>query len=174
MTETFETYRNRVLSYLGDKEPIGVLQATPSQLDHRLRDVAPEELIRRPAPEKWSIAEIVAHLADAELAMGWRLRNMQANPGVALTWWDQAVWAERLGYAQQEVRLSSTVFRALRESNLRLLESVPRARWVECYGVHEVRGRQTVEEFILLEAAHDLNHLQQIDRILSGPMARQP
>src|SRR5207247_10899396 len=59
-------------------------QATPSQLDRRLRDVAPEELIRRPAPEKWSIAEIVAHLADAELAMGWRLRNMLANPGVAL------------------------------------------------------------------------------------------
>jgi DinB superfamily len=48
-----------------------------------LRDVAPEELIRRPAPEKWSIAEIVAHLADAELAMGWRLRNMLATPGVA-------------------------------------------------------------------------------------------
>jgi DinB superfamily len=168
MAETFEAYRNRVLSYLGDEEPIGVQQATPSQLERRLRDVAPEELIRRPAPEKWSIAEIVAHLADAELAMGWRLRNMLANPGVALTWWDEAVWAERLGYAQQEASLSAGVFRALRESNLRLLESVPRARWVECYGVHEVRGRQTVEEFVRLEAAHDLNHLRQIDRILRG------
>ena len=102
MAETFEAYRTRVLSYLGDEEPIGVQQATPSQLDRRLRDVAPDELIRRPAPEKWSIAEIVAHLADAELAMGWRLRNMLANPGVALTWWDEAAWAERLGYAQQD------------------------------------------------------------------------
>ena len=168
MAETFEAYRNRVLSYLGDEEPIGVQQTTPSQLERRLRDLAPEELIRRPAPEKWSIAEIVAHLADAELAMGWRLRNMLASPGVALTWWDQAVWAERLGYAQQEASLSAGVFRALRESNLRLLESVPRARWAECYGVHEVRGRQTVEEFVRLEAAHDLNHLRQIDRILGG------
>jgi hypothetical protein len=114
MAETFEAYRTRVLSYLGDEEPIGVQQATPSQLDRRLRDVVPEELIRRPAPEKWSIAEIVAHLADAELAMGWRLRNMLANPGVALTWWDQAVWAERLGYAQQDASLSAGVFRALR------------------------------------------------------------
>jgi hypothetical protein len=168
MAETFEAYRTRVLSYLGDEEPIGVQQATPSQLDRRLRDVAPEELIRRPAPEKWSIAEIVAHLADAELAMGWRLRNMLANPGVALTWWDEAAWAERLGYAQQDASLSAGVFRALRDSNLRLLESVPRPRWVECYGVHEVRGRQTVKEFVRLEAAHDLNHLRQIDRILGG------
>jgi len=79
-------------------------------------------------------------------------------------------WAERLGYAQQDASLSAGVFRALRESNLRLLESVPRARWVECYGVHEVRGRQTVEEFVRLEAAHDLNHLRQIDRILGGCM----
>src|SRR5262244_2321684 len=129
MAETFEAYRTRVLGYLGDEDPISVQQSTPSQLDRRLRDVAPEELIRRPAPEKWSIAEIAAHLADAELAMGWRLRNMLANPGVALTWWDQAVWAERLGYAQQDARLSAGVFRVLRESNLRLLESVPRARW---------------------------------------------
>src|SRR5271154_3093080 len=67
---------------------------------------------------------------------GWRLRNMLANPGVALTWWDEAAWAERLGYAQQDASLSAGVFRALRESNLRLLESVPRARWVECYGIH--------------------------------------
>jgi hypothetical protein len=168
MAETFEAYRTRVLSYLGDEEPIGVQRATPSQLDRRLRDVAPGELIRRPAPEKWSIAEIVAHLADAELAMGWRLRNMLANPGVALTWWDQAAWAERLGYAQQDASLSAGLFRALRESNLRLLASVPRERWVECYGVHEVRGRQTVEEFVRLEAGHDLNHLRQIDRILGG------
>src|ERR1700690_410573 len=97
MAEAFEAYRNRVLSYLGDEEPIGVQQATPSQLERRLRDVAPEELTRRPAPEKWPIAEIVAHLADAEAAMGWRLRNMLANPGVALTWWGEAAWGRRHG-----------------------------------------------------------------------------
>jgi hypothetical protein len=72
------------MSYLGDEEPISVQQATPSQLDRRLREVAPGELIRRPAPEKWSIAEIVAHLADGELAMGWRLRNMLAKSGRGL------------------------------------------------------------------------------------------
>src|SRR5258707_10740254 len=146
MAETFEAYRPRFLSNLGDEEPIGVQQATPSQLDRRLRDVVPEELIRRPAPEKWSIAEIVAHLADAELAMGWRLRNMLANPGVALTWWDQAVWAERLGYAQQDASLTAGGFPALRESNLRRLGSVPLARWGEGYGVHEGPGRPTGEE----------------------------
>jgi hypothetical protein len=168
MAETFEAYRSRILDYLGDQDPIGVQQATPSELERRLRDVAAEELIRRPVPDKWSITEIVAHLADAELAMGWRLRNMLANPGVLLSWWDEAVWAERLGYVHHDVRDSTAVFRTLRESNLRLLASVPRTQWVECYGVHQVRGRQTVEEFVRMEAAHDLNHLRQIDRILGA------
>jgi hypothetical protein len=52
MAETFEAYRTRVLSYLGDEEPIGVQQATPSQLDRRLRDVAPEEFLRTAATSK--------------------------------------------------------------------------------------------------------------------------
>jgi DinB superfamily len=155
-------YRTRVLSYLGDEEPIGVQQPTPSQLDRRLRDVAPEELIRRPALETWSIAEIVAHLADAELAMGWRLRNMLANPGVALTWWDEAAWAERLGYAQQAASLFGRgLSGAAREQPATV--GVGPARTVGgVLWVHEVRGRQTIEEFVGLEAGHDLNHLRQI------------
>ncbi len=117
MAETFEAYRTRVLSYLGDKEPISVQQATPSQLDRRLRDVAPEELIRRPAPEKWSICRDRSALGGRGAGDGVAIANTLANPGVALTWWDEAAWAERLGYAQQDASLSARVFRALRESN---------------------------------------------------------
>ena len=65
MAETFEAYRTRVLSYLGDEEPIGVQQATPSQLDRRLRDVALEELIRRPAPSQ--IASVLGRDGSGEM-----------------------------------------------------------------------------------------------------------
>jgi hypothetical protein len=167
MAETFAEYRARVLGYLGARDPIRVQRATPTALERRLRGLAPAVAMRRPSPGKWSIAEIVAHLADAELAMAWRLRNMFATPGVALTWWDQDQWAARLGYAARPVGESATLFRALRTANLRLLAGVPRAWWDTCAGVHQTRGRQTVAEFVTLEAAHDLNHLRQIDRILA-------
>jgi len=167
MTETFAEYRARVLGYLGTRDPVRVQRATPAALERRLRALAPVVATRRPAPGKWSIAEIVAHLADAELAMGWRLRNMLATPGVALAWWDQDQWAARLGYAGRPVGESAALFRALRTANLRLLAGVPRPWWDACAGVHQVRGRQTVAEFVTLEAAHDLNHLRQIDRILA-------
>lgn len=167
MTETFAEYRVRVLGYLGTRDPIRVQRATPGALERRIRELPRAVATRRPAPGKWSIAEIVAHLADAELAMGWRLRSMLATPGVALAWWDQDQWASRLGYAARPVGESAAFFRALRMANLHLLVGVPRRWWDACTGVHEVRGRQTVAEFVALEAAHDLNHLRQIDGILA-------
>lgn len=171
MTESFAEYQRRVLGYLGSRDPIRVQRATPAALERRLRGVPRAVLTRRPAPERWSIAEIVGHMADAELAMGWRLRGMLATPGLALAWWDQDRWAERLGYRARPVAAMAALFRALRESNLLLLASVPRSWWDECHGVHELRGRQTVAEFVALEAAHDVNHLRQIDRILAAARA---
>ena len=98
---------------------------------------------RRPAPGKWSVVEIVAHLADAELAMGWRFRNMLATPGVSLQWWDEQLWSEVCGYSRVPVAKSLGVFRTLRDANLALLRSVPRQRWQSSYGVHDKRGRRT-------------------------------
>jgi hypothetical protein len=167
MAESFAEYRERVLGYLGTRDPIRVQRTTPAAVERRLRGSSRALLPRRPAPGKWSIGEIVAHMADAELAMGWRLRGMLATPGIALAWWDQDRWADRLRYDASTPREHAMLFRALRAGNLRLLAAVPRRWWNECYGVHEVRGRQTVAEFVALEAAHDLNHLRQIDQILA-------
>jgi hypothetical protein len=171
MPESFAEYQARILSYLGSRDPIRVQRLTPAALERRVIGVPRARLIRRPAPAKWSITEIVAHMADAELAMGWRLRGMLATPGVGLAWWDQDRWADRLAYAAGSARSATELFRALRLSNLRLLAAVPRSWWDKCYGVHEVRGRQTVAQFVALEAAHDLNHLRQIDRILAASTA---
>jgi hypothetical protein len=174
MSESFEEYRTRVLGYLRDRDPIRLLQATPVRLERLIRGLPRRKLDRRPVPGKWSVIEILAHLADAELAIGWRFRNMLATPGARLQWWDERLWSERCKYAQSDPRLSVTTFRVLRESNLALLRSVPRQVWQSSYGVHDRRGRQTVAELVTMEAAHDLNHLMQIERMLKRePSARK-
>ncbi len=35
-----------------------------------------EQLMSRPRPDKWSVAEILAHLAEDEIATAWRYRQM--------------------------------------------------------------------------------------------------
>jgi DinB superfamily len=166
MTESFAEYRRRVLGYLGPRDPMRVLAATPRQLAGLIEGHRRPALARRPAPGTWSTVEIVAHLADAELAFGWRIRSMVASPGVSLAWWDQHIWSEKCVYARIPVRQSLATFSALRSSNLALLRRVPRALHTAAYGVHDTRGRQSVREFVVLEAAHDLNHLSQIRGLL--------
>ncbi len=168
MAETYQEYRKRVLAYLGDRDAMRVLRSTPVRLK-RLVDKAPRGVLnKRPAPGKWSIVEILAHLADAELAMGWRFRNMLATPGVKLAWWDEHLWSEKCKYSTTQPRSSLAVFQTLRKSNLALLQSVPQAAWRSAYGVHDKRGRQTVEDFIVMEAAHDLNHLLRIKQLIAA------
>ena len=168
MTESFPEYRARVLAYLGSRDPLGVLRVTPSQLSRLLTGASRAVLARRPAVGKWSVCEIVAHMADAELAMSWRIRNAIASPGVALAWWDESVWADRLGYQNVPWRASLGLFKALRLANLALLRSIPPASWDSYYGTHAKRGRQTVREFVTLEAAHDLNHLRQLKALVQS------
>jgi DinB superfamily len=168
MTESFPEYRTRVLGYLGSRDPIGVLRVTPSHLARLLTGAPRAVLTRRPAVGKWSVLEIVAHLADAELAMSWRIRNAIASPGVALAWWDESLWAERLGYQSIPWRASLGRFKGLRLANLALLRSLPPAAWDSCYGTHAKRGRQSVRDFVTLEAAHDLNHLRQVTALIQS------
>ncbi len=124
-------------------------------------------LARRPAAEKWSVAEIIAHLADDEIATAWRYRQMIENPGVQLAGFDQDVWADIGNYRNSDARKSLALFRALREGNLRLLESLTDEQW-EAHGIHAERGKITVRDLARHMAGHDANHIKQIEERLKG------
>ena len=167
MSETFQEYRDRVLGYLGDQDPIMVQEQTPRQLRTLVSELSSDVLLFRPKDDEWCIVEIVLHMADAELAMAWRLRNMLATPGVQLSWFDENQWSRALDYSRKDIRQALDLFTNLRRSNLELLRFIPRDKWDLYYGVHSLRGRQTISEFVRLEAAHDLSHLRQIEQVLA-------
>lgn|SRR5262245_10111305 len=166
MAESFDEYRGRVLGYLGSREPMRVLAATPRRLARLVAGRRRQELARRPAPGKWSVQEIVAHLADAELAFGWRIRNVTVTPGVELQWWDEHLWSEMLHYARIPTQASLAAFSAGRAANVDMLQRVPSTALARAYGVHAKRGRQALHDFVIMEAAHDLNHIRQIEALL--------
>jgi hypothetical protein len=167
MQETVQNYTQRLLSYGEGKDPLRLQQAAPKKLALLLKGKTGRQLMRRPAPDKWSVAEIVAHLADAELAISWRIRQILSNNAVPIQAYDQDVWAKTFDYARRDPRQSLANFRTLREANVALLKSVPRKLW-DNYGVHEERGNESVSHVVRMVAGHDLNHLQQIQRILKG------
>ncbi|HEY2115594.1 MAG TPA: DinB family protein [Candidatus Angelobacter sp.] len=167
MQETVQEYTQRLLSYGEGKDPLRLQQAAPAKLALLLKGKTGKQLMRRPAPDKWSVAEIVAHLADAELAIAWRIRQILSTNAVPIQAYDQDLWAKTFDYAHRDPRQSLAGFRSLREANVALLKSVPRKLWGN-YGVHEERGNESISHVVRMVAGHDLNHLQQVQRILKG------
>ena len=167
MQESSQQYTQRLVSYTEDKEPMLLQRAAPKKLAALIKGKQKKRLMRRPAPGKWSIAEIMAHLADSEIVIGWRLRQILSTNGVPIQAYDQDRWASTFDYAHRDPRQSLESFRVVRESNLALLKAVPRPTW-ENYGVHQERGNESVGHFVRMVAGHDLNHLRQVEAILNG------
>ena len=165
MNETPQQYTQRILGYLEGKEPLAVQAATAKKLERLIEGVSASKLRERPAADKWPVSEIVAHLADAEIVTGFRMRLILGAPGAPIAAYDQDSWVTSGHYEKRDPRKSVEQFRVLREANLALLESLTPEQWKN-YGMHSERGQETIELIVRMAAGHDINHVQQIERIL--------
>lgn len=165
MQETPQQYIQRILKNSEGQDPLRLQQTAPRKLASLLRGKTKKQLTRRPAPGKWSVGEIIAHLADAEIAISWRLRQILSSNGVSLQAYDQDAWANTFDYARRDPRQSLERYRVLREANLALLKTIPDALW-DNYGMHQERGKESVAHMVRLTAGHDLNHLRQVENII--------
>jgi hypothetical protein len=166
MSETPQQYTQRILGYVEGKQPLAVQAATAKKLDRLIKGVSTAKLRKRPAPEKWSVSEIVAHLADGEIVGAFRMRLILGSPGAHIVAYDQDQWVTSGHYDKRDPRESVEQFRVLREANLALLKSLKPEQWKD-YGVHSERGQESIEHIVRMFAGHDINHLQQIEKILA-------
>jgi hypothetical protein len=167
MAETPQQYVQRILSNVDDCDPWEVLTSTPSRLRRLVAGKRDHDLERRPSPGRWSAKQILAHLADAEVVLGWRLRSILATSGVTLQPFDQNRWAEVFTYEQVPVDESLDLFEACRRSNVRLFRMADPSM-MENFGMHQERGRESVAHLVRLMAGHDVNHLRQLEGLLGG------
>jgi hypothetical protein len=165
MKETPQQYTQRVLGYMDGKKPLVVQAATAKRLETLIKGVPAAKLRKRPASEKWSVSEILAHLADAEVVGGFRMRMILGAPGTPITAFDQDAWVTSGHYEKRDPRKSAEHFRVLREANIALLKSLTPEQWKH-YGIHSERGQESIEHIVRMFAGHDLNHLRQIEAIL--------
>ncbi len=164
MKETAEQYVKRILGHIDGQDPLKIQKSTPRKLEKTIKHLSNKQMRKKPAPGKWSIAEILAHLADAEVVASWRVRLILGSNGTPIQGFDQDVWATQFRYEDQDPRQSLKTFRVLREGNLSLLKRVPRKLW-QNHGMHSERGKETISHIVQLYAGHDLNHLQQVKSI---------
>lgn len=162
--EQAEAYIEALLGLLGDRDPLEVLEATPDRLRGAINGVTGGELGVPEAEGKWSIRDVLRHLADSEIVWGYRLRMVLGQDRPTLTGFDQDAWAGRLRYGEADPAESLEELETLRRGHLRLLRSAP-AEDLDRVGIHAERGEESVRHMMRLYAGHDLLHLRQVERI---------
>jgi hypothetical protein len=166
MAETPEQYKARFAAYVAGRDPVAMQREAPRTLANLVESVAEGKLRCRPAPGKWSVTEILAHLAEDELTSTWRYRQMLEHDGPQLPGFDQNLWAQLGDYGSWKPQDALTMFRLLREANLRMFAQLTPEQW-QCHGVHSERGKLTVRDLCRHMAAHDINHIDQVQKILA-------
>lgn len=145
-----------------------VLAATPGLLHQAACALTPEQLEAPIAAGKWNVRQIAAHMADCELAFGFRLRQVLAvdasGPPATLQPFDQTAWATH--YANYDLPAALELFKALRGWNLKLVGGLDPADF-EREGFHPERGLMTFQTILETMAGHDLNHLKQVQNVAS-------
>jgi tRNA-binding protein len=179
MRETFEQYTARMLALAEGAEPLAVLASTPAQIGQRLAGIAAADLQWSPGPGRWSIAEIVSHLADSEIVLAYRVRMILSAPGTPIQAFDQEAWVRSQHAESGDAFESLAIFAAMRQANLSVLRRLTddeRQR----FGMHAERGRESIAHLTRMYSGHDRNHLSQIERILADceqgprPLAASP
>lgn len=175
-SETVDEYKRRILGYQAGADPLILQARAPGVLAALVEGLSAEHLGQRPAPGKWCIREIVAHLADDELVGAYRIRLILSAPGTAIQSFDQDVWARTGRYSTRDIFDSLALYRTLRFANLQLLQSLTAREW-DMSGIHDERGVESVRDIAMYFAGHDINHFRQIELIrrqLGRPVSPSP
>jgi DinB superfamily len=153
---------NPYARHIGDGAPLDIMSATSRRLRELIETIGPERMDSPPGPGKWSARDIVAHLADSEIAIGFRLRQTLAEDHHVIQPFDQDRWAT--SYPASDARLAIEAFTALRAWNLALIRSVKPEDFSKPV-THPERGTMTFQTVVETVAGHDRNHLKQLEAI---------
>jgi hypothetical protein len=157
-------YTQLLLDALGDRDPIDVLSEQGGALERATIGLSTPQLVQAERPGKWSVNDVVQHLADSEIVTGYRIRMILASDNPEIQAYDQDAWAQRLGYSERTLPGALAQIRVVRARTLELLRGLTAEEW-ERAGVHSERGRESVRHTVNLQAGHDIVHLRQIARI---------
>lgn len=151
---------------LEGRDPIQILRETPGRLSDLLKQLSSEQIEYKPAPEKWSVREILCHLADCELVWAWRLRSTYASDNPALQTFEQDDWGrayDGVGYTTSTARATWT---AIRQWNLALLDSLSEAdRQRPAH--HPELGDISLWTIAEIAAGHDLHHVNSLEKVVA-------
>lgn len=138
-----------------------------TELEELLSGLTEEQCKYKPADNKWSVNEILAHLADAEVQAYIRYRAVLADDIPFLMYFNQDSWSKELMHAEMPVYESLLLLRSMRQNNYHLISSLS-GEQLNREGLHSTRGKVTVKGLIESYISHLEKHMEQIKRNITN------
>jgi len=132
-----------------------------AELVEALRQFPREMWTIKPSPDRWSIHEIVIHIADSEANSYVRCRRFVAEPGERVMAYDEMRWAGALRYHDQSTEEAVELFKWLRLRSYRLIKSLPEAVWSNTV-FHPENGVMTMDDWLDVYERHVREHVEQM------------
>jgi hypothetical protein len=139
----------------------------PELIAAAMTGAAGAELDYVPAPGKWSVRQILCHMADADIVAAARFRRIIAEETPPLASYDQDAWAHNLDYTHRKTAPSMETFRQIRAWSYELLSSLPESAF-ERKGMHTERGEMTLRDWLAIYARHAEKHAEQMRSVRSA------
>jgi hypothetical protein len=133
----------------------------PALLSAALRQFPKKMWLHKPSPDRWSIHEIILHLADSEASAYIRCRRCIAEPESPVLKFDPARWAGTLGYFHQSTREALEIIRRLRKATYQLLVTLPESVWEHTVN-HPTDGRLSLAGWMEIQERHIPHHIDQM------------
>ena len=118
----------------------------------------------KPAPEKWSIHEVIIHIADSEANSFARCRKAIAEPGSTVMAYNEPEWAKVLNYHEQSTDDALELFKCLRRASYNLIKKLPDPIWSHTIE-HPENGIMTLEDWLADYDDHVLAHIEQMRQV---------
>jgi hypothetical protein len=126
----------------------------------------------RPAPDRWTIHEIIVHIADSEANSYVRCRRFVAEPGSTVMGYDEAGWAQQLSYHAQSPEAALELFKQLRAASYHLIKTLPEAVWANTV-VHSESGVMTMDDWLDIYDRHVPDHIAQMQEVYAAWQKQQ-
>jgi uncharacterized damage-inducible protein DinB len=133
---------------------------------HILTNVSAEDATSyRDGGTGWTVLEVLCHLRDYEAVYAERARLMVEEDTPELPFPDPDTLAKERLYNEQALQPVYEEWVRQREAFLTMMEGLDEAAWVRS-GNHPRRGPMSVQDQLALVVWHDMNHVEQMTRIL--------
>lgn len=149
---------------LDGHDAVAVLGSTLAEVERVLAGWTPQQIDRKPAPNKWSVRETLCHIADCELAWSWRFRQVLAEHHPVLQPFDQDAWSAAYTGVGYTAAAALATWHRLRLWNLALLEPLD-AEALDRKGHNPEQGDVKLRQLIEIAAGHDLHHRTSLARL---------